>query len=132
MNKKGFTLVEVLIVVALLAVIFSISVPRIINIIGSSDKRNFETKKSLIVNAAEMYVQDNHYELELTDAYYVSVNDLLKKNYLEPDLAPGEGNCNASYTEGCVVNGTDGTILNNNIIKVEVKNKRYIGVWVSS
>ena len=126
MNKKGFTLIEMLIVVALIAVVFGVAVPRITKTMGSSYKRNFETKKSLIVNTAEMYAQDKHNTLTPSGGpYNISVSDLLQNGYLEPDLARGE---DCSYDEGCLVDDT-GNILNNKTVKVEVKNKRYIGTW---
>jgi prepilin-type N-terminal cleavage/methylation domain-containing protein len=134
MNKKGFTLVEMLVVVSLLAVLASIVIPLVLNVNNSANKRSFETKKNLIVNAAEMYVHENHYSLSSStnistskNYYCVSVEEILTSTYLETDLNNGQKNCTS--INGCVTNPVDDSILNSKVIKVEVKNGNYIGSW---
>ena len=59
MNKKGFTLVEIISVVALLALIIIITVPIIGNTGENVKKKTLETKIENIEKAAVLYGQDN-------------------------------------------------------------------------
>lgn len=54
--KKGFTLVELLAVIVILAIILAIAIPGISNVINSSKEQAYESQKELIVNAAKKYL----------------------------------------------------------------------------
>ena len=58
MNNKGFTLVELLGVVVLLAVITTIAVPSIMSISHNIKEKMLETKLDLILEDAKLYGQD--------------------------------------------------------------------------
>ena len=58
-NKKGFTLVEVLAVIVILAIVISIAVTSVTSIRANSLKKLLETKISNIEGSAIMYAQDN-------------------------------------------------------------------------
>ena len=128
MNKKGFTLIEILVVVVLLGVVIGLVVPRMTRVNTSIAKRNFETKKELIVSAAEMYVQEQ-YNGAQGDSYCVSVEDLIENNYLEVDLKENINGCNSEYGYGCVTSPVDNSILNGKKIRIEENNGRYTGIW---
>lgn len=59
LNKKGFTLVELLVVLVILAVIMSIAIPSVTSSIERSKQKQKDAKIELIVSAAELYV-DRH------------------------------------------------------------------------
>ncbi len=55
-NKKGFTLVELLAVIVILAIILAIAVPGITGIINSAKKGSFESDAKMIVTGIEYQV----------------------------------------------------------------------------
>ena len=59
MNNKGFTLVEIISVIALLALVIIITVPIIGNVSESVKKKTLNTKIDNIEKAAVLYGQDN-------------------------------------------------------------------------
>jgi type IV pilus assembly protein PilA len=81
-NKKGFTLVELLGVIVIIAIIIAIAVPSYMKIKLSIDKKNYENKKELIEVAATKYSEDTN----ITTLY---VDDLIKSGYLEADDEDG-------------------------------------------
>ena len=63
MNKKGFTLVEVLLVIVLIAMVTAIVLPNITDSIETSKEKKFESYASLVKDNLEMYVMDNKEDL---------------------------------------------------------------------
>ena len=51
-NKKGFTLTEVLVTIAIIGIVLLIAVPSIMVINRSVKKRELETKKEVLISAA--------------------------------------------------------------------------------
>ena len=58
-NKKGFTLVELLAVIAILGLILTIAVPMVIDTINSSKIRTLELNAQSIIKAAEEKYLEN-------------------------------------------------------------------------
>lgn len=63
MNKKGFTLVETILVVAILALLMLILVPNVIVLINKNNKESCENLKDNIISATKIYVNTNKYDL---------------------------------------------------------------------
>ena len=59
LNKKGFTLVELLVVIVILVIIMSIAIPSITSSLDRSKAKQRDAKVKLIESAAEIYV-DRH------------------------------------------------------------------------
>ena len=59
MNKKAFTLVELLGTIILLSIIALIALPSVLSLLTSSQKEINESYKSAVINAARNYVNDN-------------------------------------------------------------------------
>ena len=80
MNKKnkGFTLVELLGVIVVLAIIIAIAVPTFGKISTSISQKQYENKLKLIEAAALKFADDTNYV-----AFYIS--DLVENGYLDPD-----------------------------------------------
>jgi len=66
LNKKGFTLVELLAVIIILAIVVTISIPAITNVINDSKNSSL----GVAANAAEKYIGDQ-YSLMAVDASMV-------------------------------------------------------------
>ena len=77
-KKNGFTLVELLAVLGILAIILLIGVPVFLNLRDSVLKSERENVVSYIETRAADYAND-------TSITVVSVEDLIKKGYVEPD-----------------------------------------------
>ena len=91
-NKKGFTLIEILCVVALLAVITTIASASVINLSKASKENLYCAKLELIESAAKTYSASLIYELNQSTTYYegyksitITINDLIKSGNLSPD-----------------------------------------------
>ncbi|HHT38306.1 MAG TPA: prepilin-type N-terminal cleavage/methylation domain-containing protein [Mollicutes bacterium] len=71
-NKKGFTLVELLAVIVILAIILAIAVPGISNMIDNSKKSAFEADAKMIITGLEY----QNLEASLGQATAVTIKDL--------------------------------------------------------
>lgn len=65
-NKKGFTLIETLMVIALIGIISLILVPNVIFLINKNKKESCENLKKNIISATKIYVNENKYDLKFT------------------------------------------------------------------
>lgn len=59
MNKKGFTLVELLAVIALLAILMGIAVPNIISTINNNKRNTFLADAKRMISKAEYLISSN-------------------------------------------------------------------------
>ena len=59
LNRKGFTLVELLVVLVILVVIMSIAIPSVTSSIERSKQKQYDSKVELVMSAAEIYI-DRH------------------------------------------------------------------------
>lgn len=88
--KKGFTLVELLGVFAIIAMIVLLAVPSVTNMLKQSEKDQYENFESDIFLATEAYLSSNsdiYLELkEVNKTTYVSIKTLLYSDYLDSTL----------------------------------------------
>lgn len=63
MNKKGFTLIETIMVIAILALLMLILVPNVILLINKNNTKSCHSLEESIKNAAKIYVTNNKYQL---------------------------------------------------------------------
>lgn len=107
MNRKGFTLIELIVTIALLAVVSIISFVSITNIINDSKEKNCNNLVKSIKSATKDYISDNRY----TDELYTP-DGSIKKVFNTSNIS--------KYLNGDLVNPYDNkTISNNIIIRVE-------------
>ena len=106
MKKNGFTLVEVLGVVAILAILIAVSVPIYSKIKNNILAGQYKNVKTRIETAAEKFASD-------TKIITVSVEDLIKKGYLSPD------------DETDIYNPIDNSSLNCKIVETRVSDDGY-------
>lgn len=93
LNRKGFTLVELLVVLVILVVIMSVAIPSVTSSIERSKKKQQDAKIELFVSAAEIYVDrhKNKFNSGTIDAYNIYIKDvvcdgLLTKEQLKDPL----------------------------------------------
>ena len=136
MKKDGFTLVELMAVIAIIAVLSVIIIPSLVTVNKNINSRLYNQKVDNIESAAELYASNNPDIFNGADRVYVTVYQLIEANYLEIDTKNGQGNCKSEYgkTEmGCVIdpraeddNGNaisgEDTVLNNKTVLIVKKN----------
>lgn len=99
LNKKGFTLVELLVVIVILVIIMSIAIPSITSSLDRSKAKQRDAKVKLIESAAEIYV-DRHIEkkekpVPVYDLYYEGLITIeqLKDPFNDKKCITGTVNC---------------------------------------
>lgn len=87
LNKKGFTLVELIATIVVLALVVSISAYAITNIINSAKEKNYELLIKNIKDASETYYQECKYSnnsgITCDDTYTVTLQELVNYGYLK-------------------------------------------------
>ena len=110
-NNKGFTLVELMAVIVILAIIIGIAVPGSIAISHKIKVKMYNTKVNMIEQAAELYVQES--SSVLGDVTCFKVQELIDKGYVKKDEAQN------------VIDPRDNSSLNDIKVCVEKKDRRY-------
>ena len=72
MNKKGFTLVELLGVLVVLSVILMIAFPLITTYINKSKQKAYDTQMEIIMTGLKNYANEHKEVLPVNDADYVT------------------------------------------------------------
>ena len=111
-KKNGFTLVEIVISIVILALLGVLLSNRIVNSDNKSKQKIYNAKIELALSAARTYGRDHIDELDSTDCNDVSISRLISLEYLESD--------NSSVNE--YVNPVDNSSLTNKIICVKYIN----------
>ncbi len=83
MNKKGFTLIEVIAVIVIIGIIALITVPAVESLINNSKTSLYESQVKMLESAAKKWGLDNVDKLPVEEGktYCVGAEDL--KGYLE-------------------------------------------------
>ena len=122
-NNSGFTLVELLAVIVVLAIVIAVAVPSTMTISNSIKENLFCSKIDFIENAAKLYGEDkrdgftSRYNINGTNYYgkRIQVKELVTTNYLKKD------NSTSPYIE----DPRDKTAsLDNLYITIYIKNER--------
>lgn len=93
-NNKGFTLVELMAVIVVLALIITIAVPSAISISHKIKLKMYATKVDMIIDSAKLYGQDNPSALSNENACSSSnltVKTLIDTGYIKKDDIEDEG-----------------------------------------
>ena len=149
-NKSGFTLVELLAVIVLMAVLVTIAVPGITRIGKSLKVQSFCSKINIIESAALEYANDYYVDKETTTKTTldnVSLMDLINMNYLKSDndiksslssteqseKKKGKQFCLLyDKTSNCLVDPRDNTSMDYKLVKIWSENKRIYASFLYS
>ena len=123
--KKGFTLVEILVVIVLISLILGLGIPGIMKLNENAKKRSYNTKVDMIESAAVVWGNNNKTLLKATnceidsqnyDCYKISVAKLIEDEYL-----------NSEEIGKIIYNNpeTDDTLLNNCVYVYKKNNRVY-------
>lgn len=85
LNKKGFTLVELLVVLVILVVIMAIAIPSVTSSLERSKQNQKNSKIELMESAAEIYI--DKYKNSITSNSVVTTKDLICEGLLTKEQA---------------------------------------------
>lgn len=130
MNKKGFTLVELLAVLVILAAIITIAVPNVISMSKKIKADMFCDKVDLLITDAKLYGQDNYDAVESATkagtTYSVSVTTLVNYGYAKKD----NDKCSVGDAENpCIKDPRDDSSLDNASLELAITNKRVVATY---
>ncbi|MDQ0975670.1 prepilin-type N-terminal cleavage/methylation domain-containing protein [Neobacillus niacini] len=108
LNEKGFSLVEVLAVIAILGFIASIGLISISNVIAKSKDKTFVNNALTIIHAADLYLHDEKVA-DKDSLTQITYEDLYNFNYINEFYDPYTGEVLAPSDE-TYVEVTDGKI----------------------
>lgn len=106
LNRKGFTLVELLVVIVILVIIMSIAIPSVTSSLERSKQKQKNAKITLIESAAELYA-DRH-KNSFVVGNKVSIDTLISENILTKDEVIDPFSTNTQI-QGCVIYSNNNT-----------------------
>lgn len=88
MNKRAFTLIELLGVIIILALLMTVIFPNIINNVKNSSEEQNNISEKLIYNAVDKYIQQNNNEFERIDgfSYCITLKELTSTGYISSPI----------------------------------------------
>ena len=92
-NKKGFSLVELLAVIVILGLIAAIGIGVTSNLVEKSKREKMESQKNTVTMSAQTYMQNNKNLVPkiIGETKVIRVSDLRKMNYLTEDIKNDKG-----------------------------------------
>ena len=127
MNKKGFTIIELIATIALLSIIAAISFISISSVLEQNKVNNCESLKMNITSASKEYISDNRYTYTDKNDKEVTLFRLVNNKYLTKTIVDPFSNkdidtnkikiivtLNDDYTANTVTIKVNGTNLNCN------------------
>lgn len=103
LNRKGFTLIELMVVIAILVIIMGIALPNITSSIKRSEQKQKEQKIDLLLSEAELYFDRNSSKIPEDGIY---VNTLISKQGI-PGITVSDV-CSDTYLECCITTKSSG------------------------
>lgn len=107
MNKKGFSLVELLGTITIMGILMGLAITAYSRYINGTRKKAYETLVQSSISAMEEYIVDH------PTATTVTINDLYEKDYLErpTDPSSSENICDGKVTRTTTGAGGESSIL---------------------
>ena len=90
--KKGFTLMEMIAVIGILALMTLIILPNLLNQVNNKKEELSNTMKNMIYSATDLYLNENveNYPKIAGNTYCIKLQELVNANYLKTPLTDVE------------------------------------------
>ena len=117
MNKKGYTLVEIIAAIGLIAILFVIVIPTVLHLINERDSETEDATNQIVTMSIQLYLEKNpnQYNLNENDIYCISVEQLIDAEALNQSFI----NNSRFYSEDDIFKIT---VLKSNMIEFEIDN----------
>lgn len=115
MNKKAFTLIEIVLAISFLLIITVMVVPNMYTMIEKNNQKQLEKVETLIKDAAKNYINldiatAEYIKTESPSPFYISLNDLKRMELISSQLKdPTQGNQEYDYTKVIIINYNSAT-----------------------
>ena len=76
MNKKGFTLVELLAVIVIILLLITIIAPKVFNQLNSAGNVTQTEQIKSLINVAKIYVQKNNIDIDNNDYEIITIENI--------------------------------------------------------
>ena len=121
MNNKGFTLIEILAVIAIIAILSGIGIIAYSKYMDSSREKSLDIIKSTSINAADEFFMDNPNDTEVT------FEELTKNSYMTDPIDPYDKSKNCRGRVKAINSDTDDDKLdfNNYVINICCSKNNY-------
>lgn len=113
MYNRGFTLVELTAIIVILAIIFLISFPNLLNISKNDEKKLNESMKNDLCKAGETYIYSNLNDFDILEEgkkIQIPIEDLIKNNLVDKNKKNPKTKNNVGQDELIYTVLTDGTL----------------------
>ncbi len=112
MNKKGFTLAELLGVVVIISILAILAFPPIINQIKKSRNKISDATMKILTSATEMYMDyhQNQFPINPSTTYCITLQQLVDDNQLEDpitDASTGTSYALTKFVKVVIVTNSD-------------------------
>ena len=109
MNKKGFTLVELLAVIVILSILAIVTTTIIFKVVSDSRKKIYDANIERILEASEKWAAENIDTIGTTVPYCLDVSRLETEGYITKDSLKDPRNKTSKKIEGYVKISYDNT-----------------------
>ena len=109
MNKKGFTLVELLVTISILGIVTGISIPLLRNVQSNMDIKRYKTYADSVTKGAKLYNDSYMEDLfghKKTGCAYVKYSELKDKNLVK-DIDIKDVSCDTDETYVKIIKNYD-------------------------
>lgn len=108
MKKKGYTLVELIGVIVLLAILITLVSTSIVKVIKSSHKAMDDATMKVLYNQASAYL-DKHEVVTANGVYSVKISDLINDDKLSSNFLDNYSSSDITLNSCIIINYSQGT-----------------------